>query len=262
MVERESTMTSQAYCIARTFPAGAERRLQRPDHYVIYCTQGVLRLRTDGRVWPLPAARAAIVRAGEPVDVSLPCEVTTCSVVFRRGFVDAPEQALAVVDMSALARELMWACRRYGENDHLDGYGHHLFQLLARELARLAGTPSVCSLPLPRSAQVRRALARTEADMADAPDFARIAREVALSPRTLARRFAVEMGMPWRQVLRTLRMIRAMELLARPHASVTDVALSVGYASLSGFSAAFREFAGQTPGGYQESLRPDVPPVR
>ena len=50
-------------------------------------------------------------------------------------------------------------------------------------------------------------------------------------------------------------MVRAVELLAQDGLSVTKVGLGVGYASLSGFNAAFRDFAGQTPSDYRASFR-------
>ena len=71
-----------------------------------------------------------------------------------------------------------------------------------------------------------------------------------------ALRFADEMGQSWRDTLRRMRVIRAMELLAATDAQIADVAFQVGYGSLSGFNAAFREFAGCAPGDYRRSLAP------
>jgi len=49
-----------------------------------------------------------------------------------------------------------------------------------------------------------------------------------------------------------VRLMRALELLAAG-SSVTDVALSVGYASPSAFVARFRQVLGSTPGRYYAS---------
>jgi AraC-like DNA-binding protein len=91
-------------------------------------------------------------------------------------------------------------------------------------------------------------------DIAAAPDFETIAAEVAMTPRSLAGRFATEMGMTWRQALRRLRVIRALELLAERSGGVTETAFAVGYTSLSAFNAAFREFVGETPSACRQSL--------
>ncbi len=62
--------------------------------------------------------------------------------------------------------------------------------------------------------------------------------------------------MSWRAALRRMRMIRAIELLAEGEQPVTQVALAVGYSSLSAFTAAFREMTGQSPAEYRRSFRP------
>lgn len=87
------------------------------------------------------------------------------------------------------------------------------------------------------------------------PNFNEIARETGHSPRALARRFSDELGMTWREVLRRVRIIRAVEALATSDASVTEVALSVGYQSLSGFNAAFRDLTNMNPTEYRASFK-------
>jgi transcriptional regulator GlxA family with amidase domain len=109
-------------------------------------------------------------------------------------------------------------------------------------------------MPAAKSPGLVRAMAWTEERMAEAPDFETLARDIAMTPRSLARRFAGEMGMTWRQALRRLRMIRALELLAEPAASITQTAFAVGYSSLSAFNAAFLDFTGETPSSYRYSL--------
>ena len=44
-------------------------------------------------------------------------------------------------------------------------------------------------------------------------------------------------------------------MLADGDRAVTDVALSVGYASSSAFNAAFRDFTGLAPGAWRDGLR-------
>ena len=116
-------------------------------------------------------------------------------------------------------------------------------------------------MPLGRSPALIRALALTEARLGEAaPSFEEIAAGAAVSPRSLARRFEAELGMTWRQALRRMRMIRAVEALAASSAPITTIAFEVGYGSLSSFNAAFRDFAGVTPSAYRASFR-DGPPL-
>jgi AraC-like DNA-binding protein len=53
-----------------------------------------------------------------------------------------------------------------------------------------------------------------------------------------------------------MRVLRAIEALARDESSVTAIAHAVGYTSLSAFNAAFRELTGRTPSDYRRTFRP------
>jgi AraC-like DNA-binding protein len=77
-----------------------------------------------------------------------------------------------------------------------------------------------------------------------------IGRKVGVSPCYLSRIFAQTMGCGIFQYLRNLRLERAAEMLREGRRNVTEVALEVGYSSLSHFSQAFRERFGCCPGLY------------
>ena len=55
---------------------------------------------------------------------------------------------------------------------------------------------------------------------------------------------------------RAARMMRAMELLAEPRASVSATAYAVGFASLGAFTTAFTERCGETPSAYRARIGP------
>ncbi|WP_284154711.1 AraC family transcriptional regulator [Algicella marina] len=224
-------------------------------HYLLYALQGTLRLEADGKRWSLPPARAALIRADQPVTITILSRLTSASVLFAPDFCAAPPEALTVFDISPLARELIRACRPFGPNAPLTPHAETLFRTLAEVALVLAETPSPCVLPAPASPALARALALTEARAAGPLSFEDIARATGHSPRALARKFASEMGMTWRESLRRIRILRAVELLAESDAPVTQIALDVGYTSLSAFNAAFRDLTGKTPSQYRASFR-------
>jgi AraC-like DNA-binding protein len=245
-------LTAEAYTIFQTFPKAGRQEFTFDRHYLLYCAAGSARLEADGKLWVLPPARAALIAARRTIAITLPQPVTACSVLFDPGFVAEPKAALAVLNMSGLARELIMACRSWTDRDRpLDTYARQLFQTLAVVVERLAEAPAQTAMPVPKTKNLARALALTEERMAEALDFAAIARDVAMTERSLARRFAAEMGMTWRQALRRLRMIRALELFAERPISVTEAAFAVGYTSLSAFNAAFLDCCGETPRSYR-----------
>ena len=87
-------------------------------------------------------------------------------------------------------------------------------------------------------------------NLAEPPTLEQLGRQVGCSPYHLSRSFSREMGMTIPQYLRQIRMERAAELLKSARFNVTEVALEVGYSSLSHFSHAFCETMGCCPGLY------------
>ncbi len=250
-------MSREAFAFAREFPAAPTTELCVDRHYLLCAAQGALRLEAEGSSWVLPPARAALIEAGRPIQVSIPRPVTTSSVLFEPGFVTDPPRPLTVFDLSPLARALVSECVGWPDApEPLPPYARSVFGALAAVAWRLAEHPSPVTVPGGRSAELRRALALTGERLADDVRFEDLAREVGLVPRSLARRFEDECGMTWRAVLRRMRVLRAIEDLAAGDDSVTTIAYAVGYTSLSAFNAAFRDLTGRTPTQYRASFRP------
>jgi AraC-like DNA-binding protein len=250
-------MTRKAYSFVRTFAPEPARELCVDRHYLLCASAGALRLEAQGQAWLLPPARAALIEAGRPIQVSIPQPVTTASVLFDTGLTPGPPAPLAVFDLSPLARALVTECSTWGESDEpLPAYAESLFAALAAVTWRLAEQPSPVVVPAGRSPELRAALRLTEERLGGEIRFEEVAAEVGLVPRSLARRFEEETGMTWRAVLRRMRVLRAIEELAAGDASITKIAFTVGYTSLSAFNDAFRQLTGRTPTEYRASFRP------
>jgi AraC-like DNA-binding protein len=244
-----------AYTVFRGFDPEPPTRYSFDRHYLLYALQGTMRLEADGRSWSLPPARAAWIRAGVEILFSIDRPIQCCSALFSTDHFAAPSRPLTVFEMTPLLHEVMKELRPFDATaaTHLPE-ATPLFDLAALLAERQSLRPSRAWLPAPQSEAVRRALAKTEASLAEAPQLDDIAAAAGLTPRTLARRFADELGLTWRQAQMRLRMIRAIECLADPAVAVTEVAHGLGYSSSSAFNAAFRDFAGQTPTEFRRSL--------
>jgi AraC-like DNA-binding protein len=247
----------EAFAFARDFAAAPPTELRVDRHYLLCASRGVLRLEAHGESWVLPPARAALIAAGEPIQVAIPHPVTTSSVLFAPGFAADPPAPLTVFDLSPLARALVSECVAWPDADEpLPPYARSVFGALAAVAWRLAEHPSPVTVPAGRSPELRRAMALTSDGLAEDLRFEQVAREVGLVPRSLARRFEDECGMTWRAVLRRMRVLRAVEQLAAGDESVTTIAHQVGYTSLSAFNAAFRDLTGRTPTQYRATFSP------
>jgi len=87
-------------------------------------------------------------------------------------------------------------------------------------------------------------------NLAEPPSLEELGRKIGCSHFYLSRIFSAQTGQTITQYLRQLRMEKAAELLRSGEYNVTEVALEVGYNSLSHFSAAFHETFGCCPGLY------------
>lgn len=249
-------MTANAYTVYQDFAPAPAMPFRMDRHYLLYAARGAMRLEAEGRSWSLPPARAALIAAGHEVIVTIPQPLTALSVLFTPDSTPPLKSALTVFEISPLARELLTACREHSDPQAtLPPRPKALFTALAQEVWHLAETPSSAHMPAGKSAVVRKALRLTQERLADDPSLDVLAADLAITPRTLARHFASELGMSWRAALRRMRMIRAIEMLAEDGTAVTEVALSCGYSSMSAFSAAFRDMTGQSPAEFRRSFR-------
>ncbi len=86
-----------------------------------------------------------------------------------------------------------------------------------------------------------------------------LARRVKVSARTIDRHLKKE-GLGFRELSDKVRFERACEMLCTQSASITDVALQLGFSDTANFSRAFRRVLGMSPGEYQRSVL--LPPAR
>ncbi|HEX6239379.1 MAG TPA: AraC family transcriptional regulator [Polyangiales bacterium] len=102
------------------------------------------------------------------------------------------------------------------------------------------------------SARVKQAL-RCEEDLAHV-DFGRMAGRWGMSRRTLRRRLQAE-GQQLADLLDQARFFQASKELERPHVSIKQVALRLGYAEPSSFHRAFKRWAGVGPAEFRRRVR-------
>ncbi|MSU57767.1 MAG: AraC family transcriptional regulator [Pedosphaera sp.] len=98
--------------------------------------------------------------------------------------------------------------------------------------------------------RVEQVIFLLQQDLAGPPSLEELGKKIGCSHFYLSRIFSAQTGHTITQHLRQLRMERAAELLKAREFNVTEVALEVGYSSLSHFSAAFQETFGCCPGLY------------
>lgn len=110
--------------------------------------------------------------------------------------------------------------------------------------------------------RVAEVIVLLQQDLANPPSLEDLGRKIGCSHFYLSRIFSTQTGQTIPQYLRQLRMDKAAELLRSGKFNVTEVALEVGYSSLSHFSQAFQETFGCCPGLYPLTTATQKPVAR
>jgi AraC-like DNA-binding protein len=215
---------------------------------LIYATAGTMRVATIADMWVVPPQRALWMPAGIGHSIVMASDVTMRTLYLREDAAAFMPDACRVLSMSPLLRELIVRATELPVQYDESGPAGHVVALILSELRGLQTLP--LQLPMPRDGRLRTLCQ----SLLDAPGDQRPleawAETINVSARTLARRFQLETGLSfgaWRQQARVLE---AMGRLGSG-APVTQIALDLGYESVSAFSAMFRRASGASPRQYQ-----------
>ena len=136
-------------------------------------------------------------------------------------------------------------------------YADALGGLLAHEVLRLHDTRPALKPASPGGLaawQQKRVLDFMEEHLAEGITLDALAALARLSPYHFLRSFKRSFGEPPHRYWTALRIERAKALLANPDASITGIALKVGFSETSAFSAAFHRVTGLTPTAFRRAL--------
>jgi AraC family transcriptional regulator len=136
-------------------------------------------------------------------------------------------------------------------------YADALGIVLVHELLRLSGGAVPAEPPVRGGLagwQRRSVTQYIEENISEQISLADLAEIARLSVFHFSRAFKQSFGMPPHRYHTRHRIERAKILLTKPHQSVTEIALDMGFSDTSSFTAAFRKMVGRTPTEYRRSI--------
>lgn len=216
---------------------------------LIYATAGTMRVSTDDGMWMVPPQRALWMPAGVRHSITMLSDLTMRTLYLREDAAEFMPGVCRVLPVPPLLRELIVRATELPLHYDEDGPAGHVVALIIAELRGLQSLP--LQLPMPSDARLRVLCQALLATPGDSRTLSEWALTLSTSARTLARHFQSETGLSfggWRQQARVLE---AMGRLGSG-APVTQVALDLGYDSVSAFSAMFRRAAGASPSAYRQ----------
>ena len=235
--------------------------LDHPDGHVIpfhwhsraqllYASAGVMTVTTGSGVWVLPPLRAMWVPALTEHQIRASGHLSMRTLYIKPDAVRDFPPSCRIVSVSALLRELIVYSTTLSRFYEPGSHAGRIMSLIL-DLIRFRD-PVPLDLPIPRDPRLRKIFDQ----MSGHPDDGRTIEEwgarVGATGRTLSRLFRAETGMTFHQWRQQLRLLAAMRLLGQGQ-PVTNIALDVGYSSLSAFVSVFRKALGVTPGRYFRS---------
>jgi AraC-like DNA-binding protein len=233
-----------------------EREHSHPCHQLLVIRDGVSLLVDERRQQPLYGSLCAFIPAGcahRSTVVGGP--IAYQALYFFDSPSGPPRSGISIFRLGGLGTALFLRLQQRTFEDLSEGLPGDCFHLLLQVLAEdLAAARTGIHLPLPKgpaAGAIARFIAANHARPLRPAHFARL---LGCSERHAARIFKQDTGITLFEYLRVYRMFQASVLLHEKDRSITSVAASCGYESLSSFYSDFARYFSMAPGALRQMV--------
>ncbi|TNE49539.1 MAG: AraC family transcriptional regulator [Deltaproteobacteria bacterium] len=236
-------------------------------HQLLATTEGLMLFEDSMQRSILSGANAALIPAGCVHKAQTLGQETAFSTLYfsdasfetsTGSSVDCLPTHIVVFSISSLARSLLQELCKRDEQKALEEPNATMLRLLYLLVMEEHKERLPFSLPQSSHPVVQAVLSLLDQRYAAPLMMDDLTRVAGLSGRSLQRLFQREVGMAPFAYLRLRRVFQASILLTTTETPIVDVALEVGYESLSTFYQAFVHFFGTTPRQYRLRTQPNV----
>ena len=229
---------------------------QHAEHQLIYAEGGVLYVHTQTSHFLLPAYHGAWIPAHCAHNLVSHSDKTKLWLLYFQPAEKEVEvlQSVRIFALSLMAREMLRYTERWSRDENVTEETTPLAKSFYDSIRLFAeewcAEPISLFLPHPADDLLAKVTQHILENMGESLRVKDVAQIYGVSGRTLMRLFRSQLGTTFGAYLRTARIVKAVELLTSPSASVLEVAYDVGYKSPSSFSQAFRRLTGMSPQEY------------
>ncbi|MBW3523347.1 MULTISPECIES: helix-turn-helix domain-containing protein [Chryseobacterium] len=216
-----------------------------------YVEGGIAYITIDNRTYVVPARHFFWIPQGLEHILQIGHSATVLRSLYfyaHDDFSDAFFSRLGIYPASELLIQMIKYTEIWDER-HVTSMDEN-FEFLIALKKILPGThkqPLPIILPVTQNKQMLRIVNYLENTIEEKHSLTSISKKFGLSERSLSRLFKTDMDISFLQYLKTLRIIKAIELLLNTNKSINEIADEVGYSSISSFSDTFREFTRSRP---------------
>ncbi|UZT98580.1 AraC family transcriptional regulator [Chryseobacterium fluminis] len=227
---------------------------------LVYAEGGIVHIFTDSKHWYLPARCFMWIPAGTPHYIfSTSPKVDLYNFYFKKeegenGFYDE----INIYSVSHLLREMILYTKEWdGKITKNDAPQYYFLKALKGILPEKRDKQLAFPVqhPFPSDETLLKIAQYIHANLEKHLSIESTAKEFGMSTRTLSRKFKEILGMNYVRFLRALRITRSLELMIEGKYNMYEIAMMVGYNSLSSFSNIFKKVIGIPPTEYQQKLK-------
>lgn len=222
-----------------------------------YVEGGIAYITTDYRTYVIPARHFLWVPQGMEHILRIGYSATVLRSLYFYAHDDAHHSFYGKLGIYP-ASELLIQMINYTEQwdgRHVSGKDENFEFLVALKniLPQLNNKALPIILPTTDNEQMQKIIKYLEINMGERLTLKDVSRHFNLSERSMSRLFQATLQISFLQFLKTIRMIKAIELILKTQQPIGDIAYAVGYITLSSFSDAFQEFTHSRPTDFRRN---------
>jgi AraC-like DNA-binding protein len=227
--------------------AGCAAAHAHPRGQLIYASSGVMRIICHGDIFIVPPSQAVWVPPDIEHEVYFPGEVSLRNLFIDPTATTGLSEQCTIIKVSPLLRELILRAVMVGDSYTPGSPCFRLMTVILDELRQAEPTP--LHLPMGHDTRLVRVIEEMLKNPGDRREMHEWANLAGASERTLGRLFVRETGLTFGAWRKRLLLQEAVNRLDKGH-NVTQIALDLGYNSLSAFIEMFRKSLGKPPWQY------------
>jgi len=224
----------------------------------LYAEGGILHIFTDEKHWYLPARCFMIIPAHTPHSLlSFSSNVQLYNFYFSiKDQDDNFFRKKNIYFANDLLREMIIYTKSWDGAIEKDSNFYHFLQAIKSILPDLnqKEIPFPIQHPFPKDEKLIEIAKFLAKNLDKNYTLEEIALEFGMSSRTLSRKFKIHIGISYVHFLRSLRITRSLELISEKKYNMYEIAILVGYNSLSTFSNIFQKVLSMRPTDYQQMI--------
>ncbi|MDN3596083.1 helix-turn-helix domain-containing protein [Zunongwangia endophytica] len=226
-------------------------------HQLSYVEGGVAFLNTRNKSYFFPARHFIWIPAGREHNVTSRTSVKMIRNIFFPKWVIPQDHKLqergGIFPVTNLLMEMIYHTAEWrGDISKKDGAEFEFLIAMKNIVLNVAENPLPIVLPTTENEILQPILRYIHLNIDQDLYLDKIAEEFGQTPRTLSRLFQRNMETSFLQYVKLTRIIKSMEMLLQTELSITEIAYSCGYNSISAFSYAFHQLIHRSPNEFRK----------